>query len=60
MKLHNFNSVYSLAQTLYGTNLTPTAFEDIALNGWEKIGNKHTRLYRYKADAIDKKIELTL
>lgn len=58
MKLHNFNSVYSLAQTLYGTNLTSTAFEDIALNGWEKIGNKHTRLYRYKADAIDKKIEL--
>lgn len=33
MKLHNFNSVYSLAQTLYGTNLTPTAFEYIALNG---------------------------
>ena len=58
MKLNNFNAVYSLAQTLYGTALTPTAFEDIAMNGWEKIGNKHTRLYKYKADVIDHRIEL--
>lgn len=58
MKLQNFNSVYSLANTLYGTTLNPNNFEDIVLNGWELIGNKHTRLYRYKTNTVDRKIEL--
>lgn len=58
MKLQNFKAVYSLANTLYGTTLNPNNFEDIILNGWEMIGNKHTRLYRYTADTEDAKIEL--
>lgn len=58
MKLHNFKAVYSLANILYGTVINPSNFEDIILNGWELIGNKHTRLYRYVASTIDKKIEL--
>lgn len=58
MKLQNFNSVYSLANILYGTTLDPNNFEDIVLNGWELIGNKHTRLYRYTTDTVDNRIEL--
>lgn len=56
-ELFNMNSVYPLIQSLYGID-SGTDFEDIALNGWELIGNKHTRLYRYKSPTKDKKLEL--
>lgn len=58
MKLNNFKSIYSLTNTLYGTTLNPNNFEDIALNGWELLNNKHTRLYRYTASTVNKKLEL--
>lgn len=58
MKLNNFNAAFSLAQTLYGVNPTPSQFEDIALNGWERIGNRHTRLYRYVGNSINQILEL--
>ena len=58
MALHNFNAAYGLADSLYGITLSETEFEDIALNGWSLIGNKHTRLYRYIGDVIDGKLDL--
>lgn len=58
MKLYDFNSAYSLAQTLYGVEPSPTDFEDIALNAWTLINNKHTRLYRYVGDTIEKQLQL--
>ena len=58
MTLHNFNSVYSMANIVYGIHVDPTNFEDIALLGWELIGNKHTRLYRYTTSTTDKRIKL--
>lgn len=58
MKLNNFNSVYSLAQTLYDTTLNPNDFVDIALNGWEKIGNKYCVIKRLTADTVDRRIKL--
>ena len=58
MALHNFNAAYGLADSLYGITVTETEFEDIALDGWEQIGNKHTRLYRYIGDVEDNKLEL--
>ena len=58
MKLHNFNSVYSMANIVYGIHVDPTNFEDIALLGWELIGNKHTKLYRYTASTSNKRIQL--
>ena len=58
MKLHNFNSVYSLAQTLYGVDASSTDFEDMAMNAWELIGTKHTRLYRYVANTVNNILEL--
>lgn len=58
MKFYDLNAAYSLAQTLYNVEPTPTEFEDIALNGWTLINNKHTRLYKYVSDTIDKQLSL--
>lgn len=58
MKLNNFNSVYSMASIVYGIHVDPTNFEDIALLGWELIGNRHTKLHRYVTYTRNKRIEL--
>lgn len=56
--LHNFRAAYAEADTLYGITASENEFEDIALNGWGRIGNKHTRLYRYIGDVVNGKLEL--
>lgn len=58
MNRNNFKSVYAQAHMLYGTTLDTTNFDDIALSGWELIGNRQTRLYKYTTCTEDKKIEL--
>lgn len=58
MKLYNLKSAYSLVETLYGIEVSPGEFEDIALAGWELIGNRHTRLYKYIGDVIDGELKL--
>lgn len=50
MELLNIKSAYSLLQTLYDININESDFEEIALNAWELIGNKHTRLYKLITD----------
>lgn len=37
----------SLMETMFGVSAQEDDFEEIALVGWNLIGNKHTRLYRY-------------
>ncbi len=56
--LNNFNAAYSLAESLYGVSASEDDFEDIALEGWSRIGNKHTRLYRYIGNVVDGKLNL--
>ncbi len=56
--LHSFNSVYPLAESLYGVTAKESDYEDVALDGYERIGNKHTRLYRYVGDVVNGKLEL--
>ena len=51
MQLFNINTVYGLVETLYRITPNESNFEDIVMNGWSYINNKHTRLYRYVADA---------
>ena len=51
MQLFNINTVYGLVETLYGITPNESNFEDIVMNGCLYINNKHTRLYRYIADA---------
>ena len=58
MALYNFNAAYSKTEELYGVTVSENEFEDIALDGWERIGNKHTRLYRYIGDVVDGKLAL--
>ena len=58
MKLHNFNTVFSTANALYGVDADPIDLEDIALIGWELIGNKHTKLYRYVTETTNCEIKL--
>lgn len=58
MNRNNFKSVYTLANTLYGTTLDEGSFEDIALNGWELIGNRQTRLYQYTTSTENKRVLL--
>lgn len=58
MKLHNFNSVYSMASIVYGITVDPTNFEDVALLGWELIGNRHTRLHKYITGTVNKRIQM--
>ena len=57
-QLYHINSAYSLIKTLYGIEVSTDDFEDLALSAWDEIGNKHTRLYRYVADTVDRQIEL--
>ena len=51
-------AVYPLVKSLYGIEANIDDFEDIALAGWELIGNKHTRLYRYIGSTTNKELEL--
>ena len=47
MKLLNIKTAYSHANDIYGVTLSETDFENIALNAWEMIGTKHTKLHKY-------------
>lgn len=58
MNKNNFKSVYSLAKSLYGISMDVDTFEDVALNGWELIGNKQTRLHRYISNTENRRIKL--
>lgn len=58
MKRYNFNSVYSQAHILYGTTVDTTNYEDIALSGWELIGNRETKLYKYTGATENRRLSL--
>ena len=58
MELSNILAAYSLCQTLYGITPNEDDFEDLALEAWNRIGNKHTRLYRYIGEVKDGVLEL--
>ena len=46
--MENFKSAYAQAYLLYDLELTPEEFEEIGMIAWNKIGNKQTKLYRYR------------
>ena len=58
--MNDFNYAYILANQLYGLELEPINFEELALVAWNLIGNKTVRLYRYydKVDCVDFSIKL--
>lgn len=50
--MESFNSIFAHTKLLYDTELPSDEFEEIGLIAWNKIGNKQTKLYRYRI-AID-------
>ena len=58
MELSNINAAYGLCDSLYGITPDEKQFEDLALTAWNKIGTKHTRLYRYEGSVKNHVLEL--
>lgn len=60
MKLNNFHYSMSLLNTMFGLTLQEDEFEEIALTGWNFIGNRRMRIYRYQVyvDDCSKGVEL--
>lgn len=50
MELLNIKSAYSLCEDLYGVTPDENSFDELAYEALSRIGNKHTRLYRYVGD----------
>lgn len=57
-QLVNIKAAYQLCRTMFGVEPNPDTFEDVAMAGWFKINNKHTRLYRYTANTENKELIL--
>lgn len=51
MELMNMKTAFSALNTFYGIEMKESDFEEIALNAWELIGNKHTELKEYIGNA---------
>lgn len=47
--MNDFHYASTLAEQLYGVQLKEDQFEEIALVAWNLIGNKKTRIYKYKS-----------
>jgi len=58
MGLLNINSAYGLCESLYGITPDENEFEDLALEAWNRIGTKHTRLYKFVGSVKNKILEL--
>ena len=48
MKYNDFHYSMNLLNMLYGITVQEDEWEEIALVGWNMIGNKRMRIYRYK------------
>lgn len=48
--MDNFKSIYIQAKLLYEVDITQEEFEEIGLIAWNKIGNRQTKLYKYRCD----------
>lgn len=51
--MNNFKYALTLLDMLYGITMQEDQFEEVAGIGWNLIGNKRVRLYRYKTSTND-------
>lgn len=58
--MENFQSAMFLANLLYGLEMTPDEFEEVGLLAWAKIGNRQTRLYRYRTSINRRSLSVEL
>lgn len=49
-QLYNFNYALTLTNQMFGLDVDQEDFEEIALVGWDLIGNKNTQNYRYNTE----------
>ena len=56
--MENFRYAMSLLETLFGLSIQEDLFEEIASVGWNLIGNKRTKIYRYQTEATKEGVEL--
>ena len=56
--MSNFHTAMFQANLLYGISMNPDDFEELGLIAWNFIGNKRTRLYRYRTCVKDLQVEL--
>lgn len=52
MELQSFNAIYARANLLYDIEMQPNDFEEMALSGFEKIGNRRVRPYHAVLDLM--------
>lgn len=57
--MNNFHYIAVLLDQLYGIELEDEDLEELGLLAWEHIGNKNTKLYKYRA-CIDSNNSITL
>lgn len=59
-ELNPFYYAMTLLNTLFGLTIPEDQFEEIAVVGWNLIGNKRMRIYRYQtcADSCERGVEL--
>ena len=58
MGLSNIKAAYGLCDSLYGVTPDESNFEDLVLTAWNKIGTKHTRLYKFEGTVNNGVLEL--
>ena len=60
MELNDFHYGLSLLNTLYGITMPEEDYEETALVGWNDIGNKRSKLYRYSTCVNDCNTEVLM
>ena len=58
METFKFHSAQSHLETFHGIQIPQKDFEEMAIHGWDKIGNKRFALYIYKAPTVDCRLTL--
>lgn len=58
MKLYPFYTVTTHLKEFHDITLEDDSFETIGLHAWDKIGNKYTRLYKYRGKVHNNELEL--
>lgn len=53
MEYFSFNAIYARANLLYDIEMQPTDFEEMALSGFYKIGNKRMRMYHSVLEPVE-------
>lgn len=56
--MFNFYTAYTQMELLYGVSMTPDQFENIAIIGYDKIGNKATEIKQGVFDVEDHRLKL--